>query len=387
MTSSVRRQYEEFPYPPVPFLALPSRRQGERLSYERGCRKAYGQERSHKDIRILVAGAGTLEALVVAQAHPRAAEVLAVDLSAASLRILEKRDRLARIVQAFLKPWRRRPAPIRTLRTDLLEWNPTERYDYILASNLLQHVPDPAALLRRLASWLKPEGVLRIVTYPKASRIWMRETSRYLRSQGVRAGDVTDARRAIERLPASHPVRSCFESQPERFTPTGLTDAFFHACENPLSPLEWREACATAGLLLEAEDQDENSQSSFLTELLPATRTLDRWSRLQILDDLLEICANPVLWLRPGNISAATVSGATEPAVPSAEIQLRNTDLLSPSAREELLQAVRRADRLLRSVGVTIHDAIEALRREVGPRVTAPPEERPLPGLSVIEYF
>jgi hypothetical protein len=91
-------------------------------------------------------------------------------------------------------------------------------------------------------------------------------------------------------------VRSCFESHSEARTATGIVGAFLHACENPLAPLAWRAAAQVAGLTLIGETQDEDARSSFLEALAPATRALDRWARLQILDDLLELTASPVLW-------------------------------------------------------------------------------------------
>src|SRR5438270_702167 len=94
---ALRAQYERFPYPPIGRFALPLRAQGEPLRYEHGLKMAgLGQEASSTGIRILVAGAGTLEPLVVAQAHPRAREVVAVDISRASLDRLKSRERLAR---------------------------------------------------------------------------------------------------------------------------------------------------------------------------------------------------------------------------------------------------------------------------------------------------
>ena len=33
------------------------------------------------------------------------------------------------------------------------------KFDYIIASNILHHVPDPALLLNRLSSWLVPNSL------------------------------------------------------------------------------------------------------------------------------------------------------------------------------------------------------------------------------------
>ncbi len=365
----LRTQYERYPYPPVSALALPARGEGAALAYETGARLAFGEPRSATG-RVLVVGCGTLEALVASQANPRAAEVVALDLSEASLARLGRRERLQRLA----RPWRRLP-PIRRLRADLREWEPEGRFELILASNVLHHLPDPAGALVRLASWLAPDGLLRLVTYPRASRIWMRETSAWLRSKGLAAGQPglrARAFSAIAELPPLHPARLCFESQPEVGTETGIVDAFLHTCENPLSPLEWAEACARAGLRLVGEAQTESSSSGFLVELVPATAALSAWERLEVMDCLLELCANPVLWLARGDGLGLGHGIGDAPAHGHG-----------PAFRHELRAGLIRAHAILARAGVPLDDVLGALKREVGPRVSR--DGRALPGLAIVD--
>lgn len=377
----VKEQYGRFPYPPIPALALPRPGQGKTLSFELGTELAFGASRSHVGVRILVAGAGTFEPLVVSQAHPRAREITAVDLSDSSLGRLGNRMRLQTLSRWARLGFGPPGAPVTLECADLLEWAPREGFDYILASNVLHHAPDPARLLQRLSSWLKPEGVLRVVTYPKSSRIWMRETSAWLKGQGISSATprlVRRAREAILNLPSAHPVRSCFESQPEVGTEAGLVDAFLNECENPLWPLQWRNAAAAAGLELVGETQDEGSRSDFLISLVPATARLDAWSRLQVLDDLLELCANPILWFKRGE---------TRPVrLPQGGVFPIRTAELPPRVHEELRSNLGRARALLSEAGVSLEETLEALRRETGPRVHPRDPERILPGLSILDH-
>src|SRR6202041_3229615 len=102
-------------------------------------------------------------------------------------------------------------------------------FDFVLASNILHHNSDPTQLLKALADKLKLHGVMRVVTYPKGSRYWMRETSRWLKARGLTSESealVRESRRAIRELPMGNPLRSCFESQRETGTRAGLVDAF-----------------------------------------------------------------------------------------------------------------------------------------------------------------
>lgn len=352
---ALRRQYERFPYPPIPFLALPRRGQGADLRYS-GPKAAP---------RILVAGCGTLETVVVAQAHPDASEVVAVDLSAESVAISRRRLSWMRVA----RPWRKLPR----VRFEVGNVSSLDlgEFDFVLASNILHHNSDPSHLLKTLAGKLKPHGLMRVVTYPKGSRYWMRETSRWLKARGLKAESealVRESRRAIRELPIGNPLRSCFESQPETRTRAGLVDAFFNACENPLSPLEWERASVEAGLKLIREGQDENSRSDFLDDFLGDAEALSPWEKLQVLDDTWELCANPVFWFEK-----------TDEA--HAKDRARTTE-----SSESLATQLRRAEKILTQAGKTLAEYQSWLRKAAGPRVNPRTPDELLRGLSLVEY-
>lgn len=359
----MRGQYERFPYPPVPRFALPHPSQGKALRYD------FIDSRSTEDIRVLVAGAGTVEPLVVAQMHPDARSLTAIELSEHSAAQLKTRIRMQRVLRFY-----RRLPQVEVIRADLWKWQPQEAapFDYIVTTNVLHHTEDPGALLVRLSSWLKKGGRLRLVTYPKGSRLWMRHTARFLKERGLKATTpdlVRLASEAVRELPKESPLRSCFESCADRFEPAGIVDAFFHECENPLSPLEWREAARCAGLTLRAEAHDESSRSSFLDELAPALSNLDSWTKLQILDDLLEVCDNFVFWFEKTGES-------TRPPEKPARTSY-------PSWQAELGDQLRHVQQLLASSPLSLEQFVDILRREVGPRGT---DEYELPGLTVGEH-
>ena len=369
-TKGVRAQYEKFPYPPIGQLALPLRGEGREIA-------------APSARRILVTGCGTLEAVVAAQANPRA-RITAVDLSASSLRIARTRLTLMRLARPFS-----RIARVDWVCADLLEWAPPpeNKFDFILCSNVIHHVESPALLLARLATWLEHDGVLRVVTYPKASRIWMRQAALWLRLSGLTRETPRLAARAhaeIRKLPPNHPARVIFESHPELNRSAGIIDAFFHAHEQPLSPLEWREACVASGLELFRESQTETSRSRFLDEILHEEVRLDPWSKLEVLDCLLELCANPVLWLRHSQ-SASTQAGFARSNAPTAT-RSKEEFLELSNFEFELSQNLRRAREILQSAGIPLERLMQALAGEVGPRVGPPPEEKPLPGLSILDH-
>lgn len=405
--AAVRRQYERFPYPPLGMLALPQRRQGAGLRYEAGLVLAQAHGRStgmavdHAGMRILVVGGGTLEPLVVAQMHPRAAEIVALDISAASLSRLRQRYRWAKVRDGLhLASLRgQRLPPLRIVQADMMDWR-EEGFDYILASNVLHHLPDPAAALARLATMLRPQGMLRLVTYAAHSRFWLRATGDWLRWHGITAdvpGLRARAAAVIDSLPSVHPIRSCFQAHGETATATGIVDAFLHVWERPLAPLQWASAAAAAGLAWLGETQAETSRGEFLVELLPPTAALDPWQRLQVLDDTLELAANPVWWFRrdePGDYAmptaaASSVTGREDQLWAGVSIDRVMNELHHPwrlpsRLYGELGDALRRADTLLSTVGTCLADWVAVLRREVGPRLARDGGE--LLGLTIGEH-
>ncbi|OFZ81163.1 MAG: hypothetical protein A3K03_10680 [Bdellovibrionales bacterium RIFOXYD1_FULL_44_7] len=290
---------------------------------------------------------------------------------------------------------------------DLAENN----FDYIICSNVLHHSKEPAQLLKHLASLLNDNGVMRVVTYPKASRIWMRKTNDWLLNHDISVHTKLlkkKARETIKQLPIDHPVRTTFEIHPERRSKTGLIDAFLNARENPLSPLEWAKAAEDARLVLVGEGQNEMSRSSFLLELLPSARKLDNWQRLQVLDDLLELCSNPILFFKKCKASPQPpIQSANSFSQPNT--QTYDPSLLTPalSASDfftaisntknyqtslpseigyELGQNLKRVEQILVSADSSVFEVIAALKKHVGRRWSPPPKERELEGLSIIDY-
>lgn len=395
--AAVREHYRRHPYPPVPRLALPRRGQGQGLAFETGT-DAAGTCATHHGRRILVAGGGTLEPLLVAMVHPHAQEVVAVDLSQRSLDWLATRLRLARLT--------RRLAPLTTCCADLEQWH-GGTFDYVLATHVLQHHARPLALFQRIAAALRPGGILRLVTYPKASRFWMRAIGRWLRLHEVQAQRAlrSAARRAIGRLDAMHPLRLAFEDNPEARSDAGVADAWLHPLENPCAPTEWRAAAAAAGLRLVHESQHAWSQSAFLDPIAPALRDLDPLVKLSILDDLLELGANPVLWFQRTDAAQTTAPPAASavalpplappgpglvvhagmPVAQIADRLWRDADLWLPSdLHAELGAGIRRvAAYLPRPEDVAL--LLAALWQQVGPRVAAGDDDRDLPGLTLPE--
>lgn len=397
MINAVRNQYEKFPYPPVSKFAFPEPGQGDALAYERGQVIATGKAMSHKGIQILVAGCGTLEPLVVAQTHPLAKKIVALDLSSASIDIARTKYSIFRHLK-WLSTFTREGLPrAEWVVSDLMNWSPPPElaeFDYLVVSNVIHHCESPGRLLAKLVSLLKPGGLIRLVTYPYQSRIWMRETSRWLRLRGIHP-ELPDlmkkTKKVIHELPYNHPLRANFEIHSEVQTPTGIVDAFLHACENPLPPLRWAELCQSLGLKLVAEDQDPASRSNFLDEWLPEAASLHPWIKLQILDDLLELCSNPILWLRleqapPPPFSTEGLQNLDFSIAPNnAGINEISAVTLS-HVYPELRNALRRIEKIISPLGIDLNELEVRMKSQVGSRIRSPRDTRVVPGLSLVDY-
>jgi len=214
----------------------------------------------------------------------------------------------------------------------------------------------------------------------------MRATSRWLKLHGVEQSPNLKkaALQCVRQLPITHPIRACYESHQERSTPAGIVDAFLNACENPLTPLQWKTACPQLGLKLAAETQDKNSSSHLVDQF--SKNSLDVWEKLQIVDDSWELCSNLILWFEKndGRISAAIESSVAEQKFPLAQSGAHGS-FTSP-LRLEMAQQFSRADGLLNKAGLSMERWKTWLSKEIGPRVWPNAPDEILRGLSITEY-
>lgn len=351
---SVAEQYERHPYPSIPLLAIPRTASTHAIAYELGQYLRTGRFVAHdRTTRILVAGAGTFEPLVIRRAHARA-EIVALDLSAAALRRLRWRERLTTL------GLRSRIDRVQgDLHDDLRQR--LGSFDYIVCTGVIHHSPTPERLLANLSALLKPTGVLRVMTYAANSRRWIYELQRFFKERGT-SPNLRACERELAALPEQNPrsvahraaLRAAFESYEDRLNPAGLIDGFFHACDRPLKIENLAQATAAAGLKLIGFGHAWHSQPAGLQaqltnaavhteasrEVLRAYEKLDAWSRLACVDALGELAVNPVLWLaKEAEDVVAEMPGETK--LNPALTRLKNDEPfaapLAPAPEGELL--------------------------------------------------
>jgi ubiquinone/menaquinone biosynthesis C-methylase UbiE len=158
----VQAQYEDFPYPAwrgfMPLL------------------KDYEVEGGliNSRARILIAGSGTgKEAIELAGALPDA-EIVAVDLSRASLSYGQQKARAAGI------------GNVRFVQGDINALPDTlGLFDYVTSSGVLHHMADPLKGWRVITGLLKPGGLMRIALYSKAARRHINAARAVIGEEGI----------------------------------------------------------------------------------------------------------------------------------------------------------------------------------------------------------
>jgi SAM-dependent methyltransferase/tetratricopeptide (TPR) repeat protein len=188
--------------------------------------------------RVLVAGCGTGQQPVHLALTHRDADILAFDLSRASLAYG------ARMADAL---------DVRNVRFawgDLLELaDEGGRFDLIACSGVLHHLGDPMAGWRRLLARLAPRGVMKIGLYSAlarasidAARELVRERRLSTDDDGLRAG-----RQLLLGLPDGHPASSV-RGYLDFYALSGVRDLLFHVQERTYTVTDIAAALDTLNL-------------------------------------------------------------------------------------------------------------------------------------------
>ncbi len=217
----VRRQYEENPYPrwmraapvdePQPFDAFLSRRFPFSPFVPLG---------RHDRLDVLVAGCGSGQHALETARRFHGADVLAVDLSLASL-AYAKRKSLAIGV-----------ANIAFAQADILRLGAIERrFDVIESTGVLHHLHDPLAGWRTLLGLLRPGGCMRLGFYSELARRDMPRLRVMLQIKGYvpTPQSLRQCRQELLNLPDGDPSRRLLVQ--DFYSTSGCRDLFFHVCE------------------------------------------------------------------------------------------------------------------------------------------------------------
>ncbi|NVN93169.1 MAG: class I SAM-dependent methyltransferase [Desulfuromonadales bacterium] len=216
MSDSVRRHYEEYPYPRYPLLASVRRCDTFALSLEALWSRFNGTLTPSSHNRILIAGCGSFAPYPFSLANPDA-NITALDLSKRSL----DRARWHCLLHG------RRNISFRS--GDLLNSGVAPGpFALIDAYGVLHHLDDPQVGLRALAERLDQGGIMRVMVYSRYARREEESIRRALRLLKVR--DVATAKRLFARTRPGSRLHHFVTTSPEAGFAAGLADALLHPC-------------------------------------------------------------------------------------------------------------------------------------------------------------
>lgn len=300
---SVRGQYEENPYPRWVSVNSPRAETFDALF-----RRLHGGAPAPAlpgPVPILVAGCGTgRHSIQVARTLPDG-EILAVDLSRASLAYAARMTAGLGITN------------VTYVHGDILNLGAlTRRFAVIECCGVLHHLADPMAGWRVLRELLEPYGLMRIALYSERGRAPVLAAREYLRSLGLPANaeGIRASRHAIAALPAEHPARGIMRFV-DFYAQDEFRDLALHVQEHRFT-LPHIARCLQALdlrlLQLECAPATRTRFAAAFPDRDPAT-DLDAWDRFEE--------ANPdtfrnmyLFWCCPGGYvpdTAASARGAT----------------------------------------------------------------------------
>jgi SAM-dependent methyltransferase len=249
VTELLRRQYEAYPYP----LRDPQEEKTRLLEgypshivevnhYIFGGRRDFS-----RPFRALVAGGGTGDGAIMLgqQLTDRGcpAEIVYLDLSAASRRIAEARAEVRGLTN------------IRFVTGSLLDLPALGlgRFDYVDCCGVLHHLPDPAAGLARLAAALVPGGGIGLMLYGALGRTGVYDVQGVLRRLAPQdeapEKRVEIAKRLLKQLPPTNRlVRNPLITDHQRGGDSALYDLLLHSQDVAYTVPEMAALAASAGL-------------------------------------------------------------------------------------------------------------------------------------------
>jgi len=219
LAGEVQAFYERYPYPP-PLDELDSyRRRWQDPRRRRADFHLFWPSRAYReDYSILVAGCGTLQAAKYAIRWPLA-RITGIDFSAASVRhtnLLKHKHRLDNL-QIHQLPLEQ----VGELGT---------RFDQIVCTGVLHHLPDPEMGLRALRGVLEPHGAMHLMVYAPYGRSGIYMLQEFCRRIGFQLpeGDIRELLVALKALPPHHPLTALLHEAPDFRNEAALADALLH---------------------------------------------------------------------------------------------------------------------------------------------------------------
>src|SRR5277367_2497095 len=230
--------YERHPYPP-PIDSLERHKTRWNDDRRRADARLFWPAEPYRDDRsILVAGCGTSQAAKYALAWPRAT-ITGIDVSTTSIQRTEQLKRKYQLDNLEV----RQLAVERAAELG-------HRFEHVVCTGVLHHLPDPDAGLRALHDVLEPTGALNVMVYAPYGRAGVYMLQDYCRrlSVGGTETEIRDLAASLKALPPDHPLAPLLRSSPDFADRAGLADALLHPQDRSYSVPQLLDFLDRAGL-------------------------------------------------------------------------------------------------------------------------------------------
>ncbi|HEY0106808.1 MAG TPA: class I SAM-dependent methyltransferase [Rhizomicrobium sp.] len=273
-TRAVAGQYESWPYPAWSRVMVSKTTTLPRLLEKLD---PDGPRGAPLKAEILVAGCGTgREAAIWARQCPDA-HITAIDISEASLRYGTERCAAAGL----------RNITFRAL--DLHDAVSLEtRFDAIICSGVLHHLPDPEAGWEALLPALKPGGVMRVMVYSAVARLRIRAAQTLIADLAAQPVDADLLRAARRRLIEKAP--GLVAGSPDFYTLASVFDLLLHRHEDAFDVPRIARAIEKLGLVFLGYGLPPRRRAAQFRAGAPIGklyRDIAAWSRLERDDPFL----------------------------------------------------------------------------------------------------
>ena len=238
ISSKVREQYEENPYPR--WVNVPLHLKSKSISQlTKGLELKIPDSSilSADNPEILIAGGGTGQHTIISSSRYRNARVLCIDLSLSSLAYAKRKTLELEI------------SNIDYLQADILCLETLSRkFDIIESSGVLHHMNDPMTGWKVLTNCLKPGGLIRIGLYSELARqhiIRMRRINK-LNQVGSTKTEIRSFRDMVISSKLDDHTR--IASSPDFFSMSTLRDLIFHVQEHQFTIPQLKRCLSELGL-------------------------------------------------------------------------------------------------------------------------------------------
>jgi tetratricopeptide (TPR) repeat protein/SAM-dependent methyltransferase len=222
VSRAVKQQYEENPFPRW-IAAGPA---GAPVSLDAYLKAKFPDCRplGRSPVAILIAGCGTGQHAIETAQRFADADVLAIDLSEASLAYALRKTRELGL------------GNLKYAAADILAFDGAgQAFDLIEASGVLHHLADPFAAWRRLLALLRPGGVMNVGLYSEHGRADVVRARALVAERGFAGtpGGIRECRQAM--LASDDPLLAAAFRRADFYSLSGCRDLLFHVEEHRLS--------------------------------------------------------------------------------------------------------------------------------------------------------